>query len=106
MARRTREAPPGVVQLESGMAPGGRPAKYPWQDWTDGAWWTVERGIDYDCATASFRTSLSEKARQLQLKYQSQVISDNGDPREKVAFQYYREVPGDLLERPRREGSA
>jgi hypothetical protein len=44
---------------------------YPWVDWTDGDWWTVTQGDDFDCKIESFPTSLSKKASDMGLSYEA-----------------------------------
>lgn len=40
----------------------GRPALYPWSDWTDGRVWKVTEGIDFKVTRNSFRSTLASHA--------------------------------------------
>jgi hypothetical protein len=40
----------------------GRPALYPWDEWTDGQVWKVTEGIDFKISRNSFRSSLVNHA--------------------------------------------
>ena len=41
----------------------GRPPKYPWELWTNGATHNLKRGRDFDAELHSFRTMVHRKAR-------------------------------------------
>lgn len=41
----------------------GRPAKYPWADWTDGSAWRIVQGDDYD-NTVTMKRNLRQHASQ------------------------------------------
>lgn len=43
----------------------GRPPKYPWDEWTDGAARKLYRDKDFDADLISFRTMVHRKARDL-----------------------------------------
>ena len=34
---------------------------YPWNDWLDGGWWIIEKGIDYYTPTKSMRKLIHDK---------------------------------------------
>lgn len=36
---------------------------YPWDQWQDGRWWTIESGKDFDCMVSSMRDQLHVRAR-------------------------------------------
>lgn len=40
----------------------GRPALYPWAEWTDGRVWKVTEGIDFKISRNSFRSNLINHA--------------------------------------------
>ena len=55
MATRLAEMPPKR----------GRGHVHPWEEWTDGSVWRIERGADYPGKTDSLRVRLYSKAREL-----------------------------------------
>lgn len=36
---------------------------YPWTDWTDGQWWSVVKGEDFECSASAMRSVLSTHAK-------------------------------------------
>ncbi len=49
---------------------------YPWDEWTDGKWWRVTRGVDYQCSTQSLQAYLYRVALKRQLSVQSKREGD------------------------------
>lgn len=37
---------------------------YPWDEWLDGHWWLIEKGIDYHIKTKSMRKLIYDKKKQ------------------------------------------
>lgn len=58
--------------------------KYPWDEWMQGGPWVVERGVDYDATTKSFRAYLHNKARIEDKKVRTKIVDDKT-----VVFQFY-----------------
>lgn len=66
---------------------GGRRAKYPWDEWTDGSIWELKRGQDFEVPRYAMQTMLHTKARQLGLKVRTRSYeSEKGD--EILVFQF------------------
>lgn len=68
-------------RLEQGP-PHGR-NKYPWETWSDGAWWEVQFEKDFTCGPASFRAALSRAAATLGKKVTTRS-TDSG-----IAFRFF-----------------
>jgi hypothetical protein len=45
------------------LVPLGRPAKYPWEEWTNGEEWTLKEGVHFECTAESFYVLLRRTAR-------------------------------------------
>jgi len=60
--------------------------KYPWQDWTDGSVWEIQRGDDYAVATENMRVNLHMKADALSTKVRTRKFQRDGD--EGLVFQF------------------
>lgn len=50
--------------------------KYPWDKWTNGKWWRVKAGEDFDCTVPGFRNNLYQEAARRQLSVSTQVHHD------------------------------
>lgn len=51
MAKQVSEA------IAAAMAKGEERRTYPWQIWSNGKWWHLEKGTDFDVEPSSFKTS-------------------------------------------------
>lgn len=51
----------------------GRPAKYPWEEWTDGQSRRLHRGGDFDATLESFRTMVHRKARDMGMRAHTKI---------------------------------
>lgn len=60
----------------------GRPSKYPWEEWLDGRWWEIQKGVDFDRSVASMRKSVSTASKR---KGGTCVTSTLGD---KIRFRF------------------
>src|SRR5205807_7216274 len=74
--------------------------RYPWDEWTDGSIWEIERGEDYDVATENMRVNLHMRAKQDVKKLRSTIIRPS-PLREGLRFQFLS--PGSPLLRPRNQ---
>lgn len=54
----------------------GRYVFYPWDSWTNGELWTVERGKEFNCLPKSFRTTLWTEGQKRGLKCQAKMRGD------------------------------
>ena len=95
MATRSETAPVEIFhsRLERRHNP-GRPPIYPWEQWTDGAWWTVSAGVDFECSLQSFRVGLSERARRIgrpgEWSVQASKLTGADAPIQKLAFRFFK----------------
>lgn len=72
----------------------GRPAKYPWDLWTDGNRHTARKGLDFDIDPKSFAGNLYERARldstdERTVKVQTKIEGDS------VYFRFYENQGGE-----------
>lgn len=66
----------------------GRPALYPWDQWTDGRIYEATRGTDYTNTTKAFVSTLRAHASRKKLRIKLDIRkTSNG--REKVIFQFH-----------------
>jgi hypothetical protein len=67
MAQRLTEA---QVREEIGYSDlaGGRALRYPWAEWTDGNWWKIQKGSDYQIDTDNMRRGLATHAQRHSMK--------------------------------------
>lgn len=42
--------------------------KYPWAQWTNGNWWLIKKGEDYERNTDSMRTGITNRAKRHSMK--------------------------------------
>lgn len=61
-------------------------SEYPWDKWTDGAWWTAKKGSDFQTAAESFRRLLHTVAKRRRL---SVATERDG---EKVSFRFKKKT--------------
>lgn len=66
----------------------GRPAMYPWDTWTDGAWHTAERGVHYRCSPTSFVQALHGRARTMLYAGSERVRVGTRSDGEKISFRF------------------
>lgn len=67
----------------------GRPTKYPWDEWLDGEHvYVLERGVDYQCQTASLVAQFQRRARArgLEPRWAFKVKDRFGRPGETIAI--------------------
>ena len=67
----------GVAEAEA-IENRGRPEKYPFDEWFDGAWWKLERGLDFQVKAPSMRTAIFSAARRRNLKVATRISKNNG----------------------------
>ena len=67
----------GVLEPEL-MERRGRPEKYPFDEWFDGAWWKLERHVDFEVKTSSMRQAVFTAARRRGLKVRTRMHPTNG----------------------------
>ncbi len=78
--------------------PAGRPAKYPWPQWTDGSIWRIVRGVDFDVAPRSMQATLFARASRDGMRLATRQVIDDG--REAVVFRFeHRAVSAEPHER-------
>jgi hypothetical protein len=66
--------------------PVGRPAKYPWDEWTDGSIWQIVRGRDYD-VERSIQATIFSHATYTKLRVRTRCVFV--DDREGLVFQFF-----------------
>lgn len=54
----------------------GRPALYPWDEWTDGCAWRITRGSDFEIPTKSMVVNLHSTAARRGLSVSARVDGD------------------------------
>jgi hypothetical protein len=64
----------------------GRPAKYPWEEWTNGSVWEIVQGQDYDVSTENMRVNLHLRAGKEDKKVITRLAREPGP--EKLLFQF------------------
>ena len=77
----------------SPFRPTGRPAKYPWHDWSDGSIWRITRGVDYDVPTRSMQATLFAYAGRQRLSVRTRQVTLEG--REALVFRFSPRVAVD-----------
>lgn len=55
----------------------GRPALYPWTDWTDGSAWRITRGEDFEISAKSMAVNLHRTAARRGLSVKAQIDGDS-----------------------------
>lgn len=85
-----------LTEEEARLALGGTKssangAKYPWADWTNGSWWKIVKGEDYERETGSMRTALVIHARRHSMKV---MVHKRGDS---LFFRFDEHVKPDPL---------
>ena len=87
------------IKRTGGTSTSGRTAIYPWDEWSDGQWWTVRQGTaaemelpeddpnhaDFACKIESFRVSLSWAASRRNMSSRSRKIDECT-----LVFQFYK----------------
>jgi hypothetical protein len=72
-----------VEEVYGSLSGPGRPTKYPWKDWTNGAVWEVTKEKHFpDTTPENFRLGLYQKATSLEKKVKTRVKGDS------VIFQF------------------
>lgn len=61
----------------------GRPALYPWSEWTDGSVWRIARGVDFSVAPSGMVKNLYSRAFRQGLSVEARIV--DGDT---VEFQF------------------
>ena len=69
-----------------GRSGAGRPSTYPWHERTDGSFWEIRRGEDYEIPTQNMQVSLHMRA-QLQGKKVVTRSANDADG-ERIVFQF------------------
>lgn len=59
---------------------------YPWDEWQDGRWWTIEAGKDFQCLISSMRDQLHVRARTTGVK-----VKTHTDGGTKIQFTFQKE---------------
>lgn len=52
------------------------PRHYPWAQWLDGRTWELVRGVDFDCAPASFQRNAYRAARRRGGGLATRIVGD------------------------------
>lgn len=74
-----------VEEVYGNLAGPGRPSKYPWKDWTNGAVWEVTQEKHFpDTTPQNFRILLYQKASSLGMRVKTQIKGNS------VIFQFLR----------------
>ena len=55
---------------------GGRPPRYPWDEWLDGGIWLLKPGEDFSCQPANFRSLAFTQARARNLSLRTLTTAD------------------------------
>jgi hypothetical protein len=60
---------------------------YPWSDWQNGQWWTIEAGVDFDASLAlkTMRDQLHVRARASKVKVRTHM-----DKVSKITFMFQK----------------
>ncbi len=66
-------------------------SRYPWAEWVDGDWHEVQRGVDYEQPTESFRAYLYNYAARHDMQVMTQIVSRKEDI---LAFCFIDQAPG------------
>lgn len=48
-------------------------SKYPWSEWQDGRWWTIEKGKDFDVEVKTMRDQLHVRAKSTEVKVRTHM---------------------------------
>lgn len=59
---------------------------HPWEEWTDGSIWKVQKGVDYEGITGKFRDRLYKRGKDHGMRVQSAIVTEDGN--EFVVFQF------------------
>ena len=73
-----------VIDSELLVTNRGRSHQYPWDEWTDGQTYEVERGDDFDCSRNSFRNGLYSIAKSFGKKVVSMTLPET----ESIRFRF------------------
>lgn len=49
---------------------------YPWAEWQDGRWWTIEQGKDFECSVRAMRDQLHVRARATETTVRTKTDKD------------------------------
>jgi hypothetical protein len=60
-------------------------SKYPWAQWQDGQWWTIEAGKDFDATIKAMRDQLHVRAKATSVKVRTRT-----DKVSKITFIFQR----------------
>lgn len=52
---------------------GPRRTAYPWDQWGDGEWWRLERGVDFEASVSDFRANAYQLARRRGMKARTRI---------------------------------
>lgn len=63
--------PTGVPKKKRGPRP-----RYSWNEWTDGEWWYLRQGSDYEVGTESFRSTAANYGLRHGFQLTSQATAD------------------------------
>lgn len=61
-------------------------SKYPWSDWQNGEWWTIEAGKDFQVSLRAMRDQLHVRARATEVK-----VRTHTDKLTKINFVFQRQ---------------
>jgi len=61
-------------------------SKYPWSDWQNGQWWTIEQGEDFDVTVKAMRDQLHTRAKATDVK-----VRTHTDKVSKITFVFQRQ---------------
>lgn len=59
--------------------------KYPWDDWQNGKWWTIEQGEDFQCSVRAMRDQLHVRARATGVR-----VKTHTDKTSKIVFTFQK----------------
>lgn len=77
-------------------------SKYPWAEWQDGRWWTIEQGVDFDVTVKAMRDQLHTRAKATDVK-----VRTHTDKTAKIAFVFQRpDEPDEAFEKRYAETSS
>lgn len=62
----------------------GKPGRFPWNEWFDGSVWKLTRGVDFEVAIPSFRSTVCNAARRLGGRARTQAVGEDV-----LVIQYY-----------------
>lgn len=72
-------------------------SKYPWAEWQDGRWWTIEAGKDFDVTVKAMRDQLHTRAKNTRVRVRTHtdrvskitfVFQKTGEPDEAFEQRY------------------